>query len=213
MGNRILFITLFLFVIVSGNAQELKNGGYMNFNEINLSKPTYDSSFKIIERTTGQIKAIGGNDYYIESEQVSKKIIKKEIWGVVSDNVLYLNGIPITGLMWYAKVEHYGKYCFLRPAYPSNPKIKEELGLNNKELGYMFGAVGGAIQGATLAMLRIPLIYELETGNKMLLTDHNLSKLLENHTELKNRFDKEVDKQNEDILLKYLIELNELVKN
>jgi hypothetical protein len=114
----------------------------------------------------------------------------------------------LTGLIWYSKVEIFGKYCFLRPAFPIAPKIQKELGLNDPQYGYMFGAVGGAIQGAKMAVKRITLIYSLSDGHKMLLSKKNILILLETQPELKSSFESEQNQDSEVTLLKYLKLLN-----
>ena len=74
----------------------------------------------------------------------------------------------------------------------------------------MFGAVGGAIQGAQMAVKRIPLIYNIETGNKWLLAESNILKILQEYPDLLADFEKESDKKNEDVLISYLVKVNAL---
>jgi len=213
MRKIFLFFTLILFSNQTWS-QEYQNGGFKSLNDLKNNTPNYKVNFTISKRTMADIKAWGGNDYKIEStdQSVTKKTIKKEIIGIVKNDSLYLNGIPIVGLIWYAKVEVLGKYCFLRPSFPVNQKIQKELGLNDPQYGYMFGAIGGAIQGAQMAVKRIPLIYNIETGNKMLLAESNILKILQNYPELLADFEKESDRKNEDILLSYLVKVNNLEK-
>lgn len=213
MKQLILGITL----ILTSNytwTQEYQEGGFKSLNAFNKNTPDYKVDFVISERTTADIKAWGGNDYKIESTDpsITKQIIKREIWGIMKNGSLYLNGIQIVGLHWYAKVEILGKYCFLKPSFPVNQRIQKELGLNDPQYGYMFGAVGGAIQGGQMALKRIPLIYNIETGDKMLLAEPNIKNIIQDHPDLKSEFEKEPDKRNEEILLSYLRKVNELEK-
>ena len=132
--KRILIILIALlssFTIAGQHFSVPQNGGYTNLYELKTSSPKYEDTFQVVKRSTGDIKAWGGNDYKVESsnKQITKGVIKREIIGICKDDSLYLNGIPITGLIWYAKVEIFGKYCFLRPAYPASPKIIKQFGL------------------------------------------------------------------------------------
>jgi len=216
--RKIKLLAVLVFIIGQTFGQKYShkqdNSGFISLIEFLTNRSKYSDSFIINKRTKSDIKAWGGSDYKIErtDELITKKIIRKEIWGVYKNDTLYLNGIPITGLIGYAKVEILGKYSFLRPAYPVNMKIQNELGLNDPMYGYMFGAVGGAIQGAQMAVKRIPLVYNMETGEKFLLTEINIEKLLDRFSELKAEFEKESDKKNEEVLLRYLKRLNELDK-
>lgn len=208
----ILSLFSFLSIALSGqNQMTHKAGGYETLSDFQSNTPKYLDTFIVSKRTTGEIKAWGGNDYAVESttETTTKKVIKNQIWGIFFNDTLYLNGLKLTGLIWFSKVEIFGKYCFLKPAFPVLAKIQKELGLNDPQYGYMFGAVGGAFQGAQMALKRIPLIYSLSDGKKMLLCKKNILMLLENYPELKTNFLNEKKQETEDILLKYLKLLNE----
>jgi len=217
--NRLTLSLVLLTIFLSENAigqplTNVKSGGYTSLEEFKIGTPKYEDSFIIHKRTIADIKAWGGNDYKVEStnSQITKDIIKREIWGIFQDDTLYLNGIPITGLFGYSQVEVIGPYSFLKPAYPANRQIQKKLGLDNKQLGNMFGAVGGAIQGAQLAVQRVPLVLVLENGEQMLLTKQNLSIILESYPDLKSQFEADQDSSNEETLLNYLQKINELKK-
>lgn len=217
MIRKILFATILAAMSIQAFGQDsIPAGGYINSNEYKKRSPKYSDTFTLIRRTTGDIKAWGGNDYKVESpeEQITKQILKKEIWGIQKGDTLYLNALPITGLGWYSKVEISGRYSILHPAYPINGKIIKELGLDNPQSGltYMFGAIGGAIQGAKIAMMRIPLIYDMETDEKMLLTEKNVIKILVNYPNIKSQFNQEKSKISEDLLAKYIVMINEQAK-
>lgn len=206
----VVFISLSIFSL--GQSQKnYKVGGYSKLEDFQRNMPSYLDTFIVTKRTIGDIKAWGGSDYKIESntKTTTKNVIKYTLWGIIDNDTLYLNTIRLTGLNWYAKVEIFGKYCFLRPAFPVAPKFQKELGLNDPQYGYMFGAVGGAIQGAQMAVKRIPLIYCISDGQKMLLSRKNLLVLIENHLDLKTDFLNESNQDSEETLLKYLRLLNE----
>lgn len=205
------FICTLSITLFGQNQLLYKAGGYSTLSDFHNNTPNYLDTFIVSKRTIGDIKAWGGNDYKVESltGSTTKKVIKNQIWGIFNNDTLYLNGLYVTGLIGYSKVELFGKYCFLKPAFPVSPKIQKNLGLNNPQSGYMFGAVGGAIQGAQMAVKRIPLIYRISDGRTVLLSKKSMLVLLGNYPELKNNFLKETKQESEDILLKYLKLLNE----
>jgi hypothetical protein len=210
--TTIVFVcVLFAFHLV---AQKSIDGGYKSYEEFKNHQPAYVDSFLIKKRTTADIKMWGGNDYKIEStnEKVTKKMIKKELWGVCKHDTLYLNAVPFCGLNWYARAEVMGKYWLVRPAFPINSKYQKLYGLNTPQYAYMFGAIGGAIQGMKIAVQRIPVIYSPESGDKMLLSATNLEKLMDKTPNLLVEFNAETRKQDEVILLKYLKKLNDLAQ-
>lgn len=68
--------------------------------------------------------------------------------------------------------------------------------------------IGGAIAGAEMAVRRIPLILEIKTGKKMILSQENICILLDKHEDLMIEFEAE-NNIDHDTLLKYLTRLNE----
>ena len=200
--NMMLFLT--------SSAQDILNGGYKSLEDFKNNTPNFTEPFIIEKRTRADIISWGGNDYKVKSslKTTTKNIIKTQIWGIYQNDTLYLNGIPLTGLKEYVKVEILGEYCFLKPAFPIQPKIQAELELNDPQYGYMFGAIGGAIQGGQMAVKRIPLIYRMTDGRTGLLTKKNILNLLKNHDELRGEFLSEESQEEEEILLKYLKLLN-----
>jgi hypothetical protein len=54
------------------------------------------------------------------------------------------------------------------------------------------------------------LIYNIETGNKWLLAESNILKILQEYPDLLADFEKESDKKNEDVLISYLVKVNAL---
>lgn len=211
----LLTISIIITIHIFGQDQSsIENGGYINLEEFKNNKAQFPDSFIVSKRTTADIKAWGGNDYQVEStsELITKKTIRKEIWGVYKNDKLYLNGMHIVKLIGYVEVEILGTYSFLQPSFPVNPKIQNELGLNDPQFGYMFGAMGGAIQGAKMATKRIPLIYNMKTGEKMLLAEANIAIIIVKYPDLKSEFDAEADKRDKEVLLKYLIKVNAVEK-
>ena len=211
----VLISSFFCISVFGQSATAHENGAYATFIDFQNNTPTYKDTFVVIKRTKGDIQAWGGNDYKLEcnNDQIKKKILKNQLWGVVVNDTLYINGKSITGGTWYSKVDIFGKYCLLRTMFPSDPRIQKALGLKSpSSFGYMFGAIGGGIQGAKMAMKRIPLIFCMSDGQMMLLSKTNMLDALSDQKELQDLFMAEKDQENEDTLLKYLLLLNEKEK-
>ena len=191
--------------------KNLQEGGYISVEQFQHNAPKYTSTFHMSIRTEGEIMAWGGNDYMAKSEEgiPDKGTIKNDIWGLYRYDTLYLNALKLTGLMWYAKAEIKGKYCFLKVAYPIEPRIAKNLGLDYRpQIGFMFGIVG-AVVDAYQALKRLGLIYSLETGEMMLLSRSNLLMLMATYPKLKAEFEAETktSQNSPDTLLKYLVRL------
>lgn len=210
----ISFIFIFCFQLFSQDVTP--SGGYSTLNEYKTKVPKYNSNFSITRRTVSDIKAWGGNDYKVKSldEQITKGIINKEIWGIQQGDTLYLNALPLTGLNAYSKVEVYGRYNILHVAYPVNPKYLKAYGLKSPydATAYMFGAIGGGIAGAAVAIMRIPLIYDIETGDCKLLNTENISTILKQYAILDEQYRTESNPTNEVTLIKYIVEINKQQK-
>jgi len=71
------------------------------------------------------------------------------------------------------------------------------------------GAIGGAIAGAELAMIRLYYILDCETGVVKILSKKYLTTLLEDYADLKFQFESEKETKNQEVLLKYINKINE----
>jgi len=205
----ISFIFIFCFQLFSQDVTP--SGAYSTLTEYKTKVPKYNSEFTITRRTVSDIKLWGGNDYKVKSinNQVSKGIIRNEIWGIQQGDTLYLNALPLTGLSAYSKVEVYGRYNILHVAYPVNSKYLEAYGLKGPYNAVaMFGAIGGGIAGAAVAIMRIPVIYDMETGDCKLLNTVNLSAILKQYTQLDEQYKAESNSTIEVTLIKYIVEIN-----
>jgi hypothetical protein len=211
--NLTLILTILLFHLSLG--QELKKGGYKTFEEFKNSTPSVDFQFLIQRRTQGDIVMNGGNDYKIssENEQFSRKVLKKEMWGISDGDTLYINGRVTTGLNWYSRVEVLGRYSYLIAAFPINPVIQDDLGLDRETIGYMFGAIGGAIQGARIAKMRVSLLMNMETGTLILLNKDNMIKFLNQYPNIKEQYEQEKDKDTHETWMNYTRKINEALTN
>ena len=224
MRPRILFA---IFILATCNSycqmfSSKQNGGYSNYFAFEHIVPTYKYDFEIVKRSSSDGHAIIGNDYEIICKDtiLDSKTIDKEIWGIFQDDTLYLNGRIVIGVKYFIKVELLGKYSFLRSAYPTKSKIKNELGIStpwsDPKYEYMHGALGVTIEGLRNGLPptspRVPLIFELQTNKRMLLTKLYLMQLLKVNEVLLKEYEAEPDNTREIILLNYLNKLNESLK-
>jgi hypothetical protein len=212
--NNLALMAVLLLVNVSALAQmqgSAKDGGYISFEEFKTNSPKYSAGLVVEKRSKTNILLWGGSDYEVEStdKAITGKIVKKEIWGIMQRDTLYLNQKNLSGLNGFVKVEILDKYSFVRIGIPTN-KIQKELGIRKEDYLFGAGALGGAIQGGQLATIRFSLIYDMQNNRKWLLTKDNVLLLLDNHKDLKTEYLAETDIEKEDILLKYLKKLNEL---
>jgi hypothetical protein len=207
--KSIIFLLLFLIpeFSYSQNIIKIKEGGYSNIENFNNNTPDLICQFNIKKRTKGAIISFGGNDYDVDSDSISNSILKNKIWGIFKDDTLYINGMGLVGAFGYCKVEILGEFMYVRPMSPVKPKYKKEFGIPNNP-SYGSGAVGGAVQGASSALSRIPVIIKKTTGKNFILTKESILPMIKNHTELNENFKSEPDQDNIETLLKYIRMLN-----
>lgn len=201
-----LIITVILF---SGNQLSAQvnyhKGVYMSFEEIFYKKPSQQYDLEVVKRTVANIKMNGGNDYKLISpdKSVSKKTIKKEIWGYSTGDTLYLNCFHYDVQPWYANVISDGKYLvFFGGISKDSEEQKTQL-----QMGYYFGAVGGAIQGAKLATLRFLYVVDKKTNEIIAVTPEKMYDLLDN-VDLLQKYQHEIGKETEKVMIEYLKQLN-----
>lgn len=206
-------LSLSIIVIVTtafvafGQQHTYPKGAYMSFEEIVDKTPSQQYALEVEKRTKGDIKMVGGNDYKIISadKAIKTKIIKKEMWAYSDGDTLYLNCFQYKVQPWYAKVISDGDYLVFRGGLSQHMDEQKK----QMEIGFYFGAIGGAMAGAKMAMLRFLYVVEKETNEIFTVTPEFLEELLGNNAELLSRFNQESNKESEEILLKYLVLLNE----
>jgi hypothetical protein len=208
----ILILVAFTITISSfGQTTEYPKGVYMSFDEIKSKSPSVAAELEIELRTKGDIKMNGGNDYKLfkSDKSISKTIIKKEYYAYSDGDSLYINCIHYKIQPWYATVLSDGKFLVIRGGISMIPKIQKEQLDNQAQLGYMFGAIGGAIQGAKLAMLRFIYVIDKETNQITTVSSDYLSELLSGTPELLQQYKAEPEKADQALFIKYLSLLNQ----
>jgi hypothetical protein len=192
---------------LSAQDMQFPKGAYMSFQEIISKSPSRQYNLIVERRTKGDIKMNGGNDFKLVSpdNSIAKSILKKEIWAYSLGDTLYLNGFQYKIQPWYADVISDGKYLVFKGGL--SQYVDEQK--RQMQMGYMFGAVGGAIQGAYLATLRFLYVIDKESNKIFTVTPEKMEELLKSNNELLVQFRNEVKKEDEALLIKYLKVLNE----
>jgi len=203
--KRTLFTITFLIVlkVIIAQSCSYPKGGYANYSELLDKTPSISFDFSIKKRTTSNITMSGGADYKITSQGVSKNVIKKEIFAISTGDTLFLNCYQHYLQTWYAKVISEGEFLvFFGPV--SNGKAARLSSERNS-----MGAVNGAIVGGTVAALRD--LYILDTSFRLAkpMNRGRLRNLLEDYPELLRQYNMEPDKNDKDVMLDYLIQINE----
>lgn len=132
----------------------------MSLEELQSKTPSVQYELDILERTTGEIRMNGGNDYKPVSpdKSVKKKVIKKQIYAISDGDNLYINCLPQKCQMWYARVELEGSDLIFYA------------GVSNGEAAAA-AMMGGAIGGAIIATKRYKYALNLETGELTMLEE------------------------------------------
>jgi len=211
MKLALTFFALIISLFTFGQTTEYPNGVYMSFEEIKEKTPSLSTELEIERRTKGDIKMNGGNDYKLfkSDKSIKKKTIKKEYYAYADGDSLYINCIKYKIQPWYAPVLSDGNFLVIRGGISMIPDIQKKQLDNQAQLGYMFGAIGGAISGAKLAMLRFIYVIDKETNQITTVSSGYLSELLSDTPELLKQYEAEEEKGNQEIFIKYLKRLNE----
>ena len=204
-------LTLFaqILVLCTFGQTTYPKGVYLSFEEIKTKSPGLEVELDVERRTRGEIKMNGGNDYKLfkSDKSIPKKTIKKEYYAYSDGDSLYINCIHYRIQPWYAPVLSDGKFLVIRGGISMVPEIQKEQLDNQAQLGYMFGAIGGALQGAKLASLRFIYVIDKETNEIITVSNDYLKGLLYEKPELVQRYDSEEEKDQK-VFVKYLRLLN-----
>ncbi|MCG6190478.1 DUF6563 family protein [Maribellus maritimus] len=202
----IIYLLVTTFASSFGQQQNYPKGAYMSFDEIVNKTPSQQYDFDVERRTNGDIKMVGGNDYKISSadKSIKKKFIKKEMWAYSNGDTLYINCFQYKIQPWYASVISDGKYLVVRAGLSQlSDEQKEQMAMAS-----YFGAIGGAIAGAKMAMMRFLYIIDKSTNEISTVTPELLEKLLADDKEQLAQYNNEEAKDSEETMLKYLKLLN-----
>lgn len=213
-----LFTIAFIFLsFCSAYGQipsDLKIGSYKNLNDLLNNNPQLEYKFTITQRTEFAIKMAAGNDFKVTSDsgKVSGDVINSKTFAVFDGKNLYLNGNHINGYKHYCLVENNQRLLILKAGIPSFSKSKKvgyDKSMINTEFSPLGGALGGAISGAELAMIRLYYIVDCKKNTIKILSRIYLLKLLSDYPDLRREFDTEYDLDNSEVLLNYIRKINE----
>jgi hypothetical protein len=138
-----------------------------------------------------------------------KKTIKNKYYAYSDGDSLYINCIHYKIQPWYTPVLSDGRFFVIRGGISIDTKTQKEQLDNQAQLGYMFGAIGGAFQGAKLAMLRFIYVIDKESNQITTVSSDYLKKLLSETPELLTQYEAEDEQLDQKIFVKYLRLLNE----
>jgi hypothetical protein len=206
----ILTLLLTFALSVFAQMEPYPKGIYRSIEEIRTKSPSEKKDLDVEKRTNGEIKMNGGNDYKLSSSDntIPKNIIKKEILAYSDGDSLYINCLPLKVQPWYATVLSDGRFLVIRAGLSMNPKLQREQLKNRAQLGMLFGAIGGGIEGAKRAMMRFVYIVDKESFNITAVSTDYLTELLSPYPDLSENFKNEKEKSNQEIFIKYLCLIN-----
>jgi len=212
--KKLYLITLFIVAsAITGFAQDNKYpmGIYMGIGEILEKTPHMAVELTVEQRTAGNIRAAGGNDYELISadKSVKKKFIKNEMLAYSDGETLFLNGNRLKLQLGYIAVVHSGDYFVFRAAESVDSKAYKRQKNNAVTMGVLFGAIGGAITAASQDLgSRFLYVYDTNDLAVKLIDAASLQELLSQHEHLLQAFMNEQNKDDEGVHLKYLELLN-----
>jgi hypothetical protein len=207
MRNTIITLLL-VFSINTFGQTKYQKGIYLSFEEITQNKPSANYNVELEKRTEGEIKMNGGNDYQLNAidKSTNRSQLKKEVEAYSDGENLYINCKKLKLYSWYSKVLSDKKYFVFSGALPENYK---DYGIELSELSNMFGAVGGALSGMKLALLRFPYILDKANQKLTLVSSKNINEIFSNDKIILEKFNQDPEKNKMETILKYLVEWNE----
>ena len=199
--NFVLLILTINASIFGQYPSNLKTGVYNNLEDLLNNNPKYKGKLIVKHRTVTDIQLWGGNDYKVKTDtlNIKKSIINKSF-------------ATIDGSRPFCKVENNGRFLIISAGIPSMAK-KKSVGYKNNMTQInrvpIGGAIGGAVTGAQLAMIRFYYILDCKSGDLKILSKDFLNKILVDYPDLKSEFEADSNKDNPNELLKYIKKLND----
>lgn len=205
MKNYLLIISLVLLSnVLNAQTDNYPKGIYMNFQEVIDKSPSDKFNIELEERSKGKIKMNGGNDYQLNpvNKNVSKRLLKREVYAYSDGSDLYVNCLKHELQFWYSKIEGENeKYFVFNAGIPMNMK---RYGIKSSDFSFMFGGIMAGFGAAKRALIRLPYIMDKDNQEVILVTKKNIKDIIGESSELVAEFDKEPEKDNVEILSKYL---------
>ena len=205
--RKIILILAVLLISFSVTSQEFyPKGSYLSFEELKAKTPSENFDLTIERRTKSDIKMNGGNDYKLISadKSIKRKVLKREIVAYSTGDSLFINGLPYKLQTWYSKIISDGKYFVFTAGIPMDKTMQTK----EMQAGMAFGAIGGGIAGASLAMKRFLYILEKETNKIIMIDTEVMTELLTEYPELLDKYNLEGEKIEIPTQIEYLKILN-----
>lgn len=201
-----LFV-FFLSVSIPIHSQtDYPKGCYMTMWELSSKVPVMDYEV-YARRRSGFSRAMnGGNEFKLFSSdgRTTSRILRKKVLAYSDGYFLYLNGRIFKLQQWYCKVVDEGYYlafqgCLDNSTYNSAVIASSLFG----------GLIGGVIVSAILATNSNVYVLNLEQGAVKHVDKLNLLLTLENYPDLLDQYEGEKRKRSDEILMKYVLLLNQ----
>ena len=194
-----LFILLILITSLKLNGQVsgYPKGVYANISELRDKQPSAQHDVIIEKRTIGDIRMNGGNDYKIISKDASikKSVFKKEIFAYSTGDSLFLNCFTLKIQPWYTLI-----------LKMHNDDLIFSAAMSSSDAG-AYAYMGGAIGGAIAATKRHLYTLDISSGKLQRMCITKMNTLLSDSPLLKEKYNLEVDKAEDEIFLKYINQL------
>lgn len=192
--KKIIITIILISSIHSFSQNKYQKGIYLTFEEILQNKPSVNYNVELEKRTEGEIKMNGGNDYQLNTldKLISRSQLKKDVEAYSDGDNLYLNCKKLKLYTWYSKVLSDKKYFVFSGALPENYK---DYGIELSELSNMFGAVGGALSGMKLALLRFPYILDKTNQKLILVSSKNINEVFSNDKIILEKYNQDSEKR------------------
>ena len=205
----LVFSSIYSFCQIS----DYPKGMYMSFEELINKNPSENFNVELEKRTRSKIKMNGGNDYQLNSNDkfIKRKVLYKNVLAYSDQNNLFINCFKFKLQGWYTKIESDKSHFVFKASIPMDSN-KYGYKLSELTKGKFIG-FGGAFTGMKLALLRFPYILNKSTQELSLVTDKNIRQFISNNENLLKKYELEPDKNNLDMIFKYLIEWNENESN
>lgn len=209
----IAFLLVFSFTQAQNNQKDkysvkYPKGVYYTHQDLMSKKPNKEYKLVADRRSTAGMKRYGGNEYIIRALNfdVPEKEIKNRFYAFSTGDELFINGLKHKLQPWYFKVLSDGKYFVFRSGIPTNVSENSR----QMQIANAKAPVGGRLSGPVLATLRFLYIMDKNTLEVTVVDKRSLPSILESKPELLEKYNKETDNNNPDILLKYILEFNKL---
>lgn len=203
MKMKLTYLTFILILLITeccGQMNKFPSGVYLNLEQLKSQTPAYDVNLKVIYRTSAGIAFSGGSDYKLESEidSIRRKYLKTSIYAYVKNDSIFLNGIHHKLQTWYSLCLTSGNFLAFIGC------------LTNKEASN-YAYLGGAIGAGIASGRRNLYVLSLRTGNVRELTKDYLVERLKGYPSLLENYNNESNQEAEEVLLKYINSLNQIV--